>query len=145
MRINYIHKEEDSIKGYENIHINHVSIAGDSLYGKCEDAEAKEIRAEYILEKFDFSKIGNILDYWLKKLRLNGKLVIIGTELYTLAKSIVTRNLGTQEINQALYAGDKKSLLSIFTLEDMLLSRGFKIVQKRIDGFTYCIIAERVK
>lgn len=120
-----------------------------NLEGLVEDAQCTEIIAEDILDYIASNDILNFLTYYVKKLRHKGKLIIGGTDLYSLCKAVVTKNLNVLLTNHLLHGEQthpwdfKYGQISLDDLVDLLKSLGLKILKKRVNGYKMVVEAER--
>lgn len=84
-----------------------------------------------------------IMDFLLftkNKLNKQGKLIIQGYDLYSLAYSIVTDSIPTNEINNIIR--DRRQLFGVFDIRTLLESARFDIKSMDLDGQKYIIEAE---
>ena len=111
----------------------------------CLEAQAELIFGPEVLDYFSTSELENLVPIWAKSLRVGGKIVLGGTDLYILAKNAVNREKELVDINEILFNrnNELKSLTSIESTKDFLVSLGFSIsnINLSYDTCTYYVEA----
>jgi hypothetical protein len=112
----------------------------DDLEGIVEAAECTEILADDITDFIPANKTFETLKYYVSKLRHNGKIIIGGTDLNSVAKNIITKRLNPVEANHLLYGTQgstwefKSGMINLADLTEILRGLGISIVHKRVNG-----------
>jgi hypothetical protein len=111
----------------------------------CLEAQAELIFGPEVLDYFSTSELENLVPMWAKSLRVGGKIVLGGTDLYILAKNAINREKELVDINEILFNrnNELKSLTSIESTKDFLVSLGFSIsnINLSYDTCTYYVEA----
>ena len=117
----------------------------------CCDGEVEELIAHEIIEYFSPGQVDYILNVWVKKLSLNGTLVISAVDFEEVARGIIFGNLNrAEQLNEMLHGKQeeawqqKKTVFSLNILVGMLETRGLKILKKINENFRCIIVAQRV-
>ena len=120
MKVNLIYNEEDILNGYLNVYPwsyeeteePNVKIGNLlNLGALVDDSEATEIIANKVIDYLSPKEIYIALEEWIKKLRYGGKITIIGTDLYLVAKSILSFKITSEEANRHLFGNQKEEYL----------------------------------
>jgi hypothetical protein len=122
-----------------------------NLDSVCEDGEAEEIIALDVIDYIDIRNKQNVMDHWIKKVAIDGRIVIGGIEIKEVARNIYLDRLDLEESINLLYGdpnfpfGNRKGCLSSEIISNLLQSRGLRIISKKLINYKYCIIAERTQ
>jgi len=111
------------------------------------DSEADIIEVRNI-NYIPFNKLSITLTHYCRKLRLNGTIVFIGTDVYLLNKKIMNRELNLAEINNMLFGGPTVNTLHscLVGINDIVSHtelNGLKIISKSYNGINYKLEAKR--
>lgn len=115
-----------------------------------DNGEAEEIICTNILTHFPIEVVPYIIDNWLGKLAVGGKLIISDTDIEIVCDKYNSGNLNDADLNSILYGKAdapltlKRSIFNSQILINFLKSKGLHIIQQSIDGLTTTIIAQRV-
>lgn len=111
----------------------------------CMDAQAELIYGPEILDHFTTNDLEDLVPIWTNSLRSGGKIVLGGTDLYILCKSVLNRNVELSDVNRMLFHRDAaiKSITSIESTKAFLTSMGFTITNILFNHSTctYCVEA----
>ena len=114
-----------------------------------DDGEVNELFAHDIVDYLQKRDLEPIIDGWVRKLALNGRITIGGVDIHELSKGTINGVIDIAAINELLYEDhrhkQRKSVFSISNMVDLLQKRGLKILHKRLNGFRYVVVAERVQ
>jgi hypothetical protein len=116
----------------------------------CDDAECVELLADEILDYIHGSKLSETLNNWVRKLRHGGKIIIGGTDINTLARTIYSGKLSVIDSNKTLFGygnnpwAIKMACYSCRDISAILQEMGLKVNKKRIAGIKFVVEAERV-
>jgi len=107
-----------------------------------DDGELDKLHLDDVLD-FE-TDIHTALMKYIAKVRHGGALEIVGLDLLAVARDLViTRTLDVPGAAKLLFDGRDASI-DLPTLVKMVESRGFKVIQKRYDGYSYFLSAERL-
>jgi len=110
----------------------------------CEDAECTEIIAEEIIDYIPIDKTLDIIQLFVSKLRLGGKIVLGGTDIIELSKDILRQNKTMVEVNHELFGdGKKQGCLALNDVATILSHLGLKVTKQRLDGAKFIVEAIR--
>jgi hypothetical protein len=107
------------------------------------DAEATEILALGVLDKYSLTDIPKIVDVFVRKLRHGGSITLDCIDLAELLKSVLNGELTLSEINNFTHGGNRKSVLNVNFLSDLLKERGLRITLLRLENLHGIVKAER--
>lgn len=137
MKVHVVNKEEDHIKGYEQVEITDQGLNLD----KYSDNECSFILASDCLDLLSYENIQNSIVEMRKKMRIGSTLVIGGTDIRLFARAIIHGSIDLPTANTMLC--DKKSFSDVNSISDMLSGLGLTIVTTKISGIHYEIEASR--
>ena len=113
-----------------------------------DDGEAEEIIAYDIIDYLQARDLERTVEGWVRKLKFNGKITIGGLDIYEVSKGVINGNLNLAQINGLLYEDyrhkQRKSVSTIQNVVSLLQKFGLKILHKRLNGYDYVVVAERV-
>lgn len=137
MKIQVLKMGEPVIEGYKQAvcsenYINLMDIS---------DNECKEILAQDVLDSFSYDKIEGCIVSLVGKLRLNGRLVIGGTDIRLFSRMIVSGLLNVQQGSEIANSCSSMSSLSI--VEPIVKALGLRIESSTINGTHFEIKARR--
>lgn len=115
-----------------------------NLDGVVEDCEATEIFAPHVLDQLHITELRGVLEHYVKKLRIGGKLVVGGTDVFELAKSYVLGNISIADFNACLFGGNDSltqqhgqyTPMDVFNL---LKSFGLEVTKNRANGRSFVV------
>lgn len=137
MKIHLIKDIKDAIKGYEPILYNSSKLSVESISPN----EAEFILASDILDDFSLEQISPVIQTLISKMRLNGKLVVGGTDIRVFCKSVVNNVLSEQQGSEILKT--KQSMTSMSDMVKLLESLGLKVFMTQFNGMHYEITCIR--
>jgi hypothetical protein len=108
------------------------------------DSEATSIVCDNFLRTFEYVEIPELLKLIIKKLRINGEIVIRDIDMDLVSRHILNQRLDLSAINE-ICKGSSKSLLLCETIEELLT--GLEVITKQFDEntMTFVIKARRVQ
>tara|TARA_Y100001938_G_C8081944_1_gene429685 strand:- start:352 stop:828 length:477 start_codon:yes stop_codon:yes gene_type:complete len=115
----------------------------------CDDCELSELIATDVIDYVPHSENKKTLENWIKKIRIGGKIVIGGIDMFEVCKSVSLYEIDTFDANILLHGDQTKPYIirkSNFTavgLSEYLESKGFKIIKKRIKNYRMVVEGER--
>lgn len=116
------------------------------------DAEVMELVAHGVIDYIPLPEVTNVIDHWIKKLRIGGKITVSGVDAYSVAKSFTEYRIDIDTFNQLLlgqqgYPHEHKSnVLTMASLTKYLEQvHGLQIINKRYDNYMYIVNAERTE
>jgi hypothetical protein len=140
MKVNLITDNPYSTRqGYVNIYSEQIK----NLDELVDDAEAEEILALGVIDRYPFEEVPQVLDTIVKKLRHGGVLIIDCIDFRALARAVVTNIANLENFNNLVYGLNRKSALDINYLDKYFKSKGLKVVLKRIEEVQGIVKVER--
>lgn len=113
-----------------------------------DNGECEEILIQDILACFPHNMIYYVLDKWLSKLSIGGKIIVVENDIDIIVNQYNNGMINSEEINKLLF-GDKSigiaktSCFSMFTVKDFFENKGLKIMKVKIDGTEVIVEAQR--
>ena len=126
----YIDGQTNPVPGYEPVEISKLE---DIVRSSCDSIILDETLA-YLTTEF--------IPAILSRVRLNGSIIINGTDINEVARGIMVRLIDSQKLNSLLGAG-RQLLFSADDIEALLKNNGFKIINKRVNHYKYSVIGVR--
>lgn len=114
-----------------------------------DDAEIDELVAIDVIDYLPANELDNVLDNWIRKIRHGGSVTVGGVDIREVAKALAFQQIDITTANLLLYGSQqspceyRKATLTLQKLIDVFKSRGFKIIQKRLNNYYYHVKAER--
>lgn len=139
MKIHLVKNEKEAIKGYRAV----LYSAGKAINNldTLSDNECEFILAQSLIDDFSVNQSGEVVLALLKKLRVNGTIVVGGTSLRVFCKSVFNGSINETDASEMIK--DKLSMSNPETIISMLQGYGLKIQSSRIVGTHYEITAVR--
>ena len=114
------------------------------------DSEATEILAEDVIKYIPYKNIPGVLHNWIRKLRINGKIIIGGYDIDEIVKSYLNKTCSLDEINTLLYGRDRdpmalSSIVTVSYIKDLMEKFGLNIIKLRKNGYEIMVEACREK
>lgn len=159
MKLNLLlDNSKDVLSGYLNID----PLAKDSEKNKingdisnldfvCDNGEVEEILAYNILEYFHFFRIDQILNNWLSKLKVGGKLILGILDIEEISRLYYLNRISMDKFNNLIFGEQKKDWdtkkcgLTVYNLTEVLTNKGYKILRSEINEYEGFVSCERVK
>lgn len=136
MKINIINDSSKTIANYKNLVLTSNTNFTDIVDNSCE-----EILCVDALDYVDQNSRNAVLGSILSKLRLNGRIIIAGTDVRSLSRLVLSENISVDEYNKEIE--NKKSLSTSTNIRNILLSSNLKIESELIRGQKYELTAIR--
>lgn len=111
-----------------------------------DDAEVDEFVAADTLDFVSLQNVHNVLEHWIKKVRMGGTIVIGGVDIYEVARNLSCHNIDVNQANMLLHGSDipRNVQFTSLGLREYLENRfGFKVLKVKSEGFNYVITARR--
>lgn len=115
-----------------------------------DDSELSELIATDVIDFLPANKTSEILENWIKKIRLGGKIVIGGVDLIEVCKCLSQYKMDILEANALLHGEQNKPYMirkvnfTVVGLSEYLKERfGFEIISKSINNFKMIVEARR--
>lgn len=110
-----------------------------------DDGEAQEIIALDIVDFVPVQEKENIVRHWLSKLALGGTITIGGNDIGQVAKAFTFNQLELSQTAELLYGGQlaRSGLVTCTQMRKILEGGGLKIVEARLNNFSYYVKARR--
>lgn len=118
----------------------------DNLSIYVDDGEATEIIALDLIDFIPLQEKESVMKHWLSKLAIGGTITIGGTDLYQVAKAFALNQLKLGETAAFLYGDNlsRSGLITCAQMKKILEDSGLKVLEARLNNFSYHVIAERV-
>ena len=117
-----------------------------------DDSELTELVAYDVLDYIPITNVENVINNWVKKIRYGGKIILGGTDLLEVSKSLSQYRIDITEANLLLHGDQSKPYLikrvnfTATGLSDYLKYQyDFKIIKKRVNNYQMLVEAERPK
>lgn len=152
MKIN-ICMDGNPINGYTNVDPlgRDGTLGGDYrlLDNWCEDAEAREIRGDDVLNYLHASEVYNVLKHYVSKLRRGGRVVLGGTDFFELAKQYTLGQVTLNDVNKLVHGEltmawlQKRGCYEPNEVAVLLKQLGLRLLKKRVNGKKFVLEAIR--
>lgn len=116
------------------------------------DAEVMELVAHGVVDYIPLPEVTSVIDHWVSKLRIGGRLTISGIDAYIVAKSFIEYRIDIDTFNQLILGRQdlphehRFSVLTMNSLVHYLKDyHRLKVINKRYDGYMCIINAERIE
>lgn len=106
----------------------------------CCDGEADEIIC--YIDYVPVEKFTELFSHLRKKVSVNGKLVLHGTDLVEVCNIIMKQKVSQEQAILQIYGDSvspKRMMLSLDKLVEVVENSGMKILKKRLDGLNICV------
>lgn len=139
MKIQLIKNKEEAISGYQSVvyspslMLNNLQVVSDN--------QSEFILASNILDDFALKTHQDILASLVKKLRINGTIVVGGTDIRVFCKSLINSSINESDASDII--GSRQSMSNLQNVVEMLKSFGLKIQSTHITGMHYEVTAVR--
>lgn len=105
----------------------------------CENNEATLIKVE--IDYVHHTHIHSYMDLLISKLRLDGRLILVGQNLNEINRLYFLDEIDTMRFNQLVYANDtepfKRGVYNPSFLKEYLSQKGLKLYKSQLDNITY--------
>lgn len=136
MKIHIHDEKEQGIEGCKSITYQKLEDLNLVIDNSCEYILANNIFDQFPADDFD-----SILKILIQKLRLNGTLVISGTDIKLLSKAIYNELIDNKEASKII--ANKKSMDSAINVIEKLENKKLKIITTKILNHNYEIFCAR--
>ena len=137
MKIHVVKPQQEAIENFKKVVCFNNSID----LSEISDNECDVIMANDAVDLFSIDKIGEMLGPLVKKLRLNGTLVVGGTDLRVLCKSVVNDQISEQDASNII--SSLSSATNLRMVKAMAESMGLNVVSTQLSGIHYEITIKR--
>jgi predicted SAM-dependent methyltransferase len=139
MKVHLIKSQDNLIKGYVGIEFSQsIKLRNLNLLS---DNECEFILANDFLDEFPRQEIAQAVQTLVSKLRVNGTLVIGGTDIRVFCKSLINSLIDENEASEMIKA--KQSMTNIQETLNLLKAIGLNVQSSQILGSHYEITAIR--
>jgi len=139
MKLQILNESQEPIGGFETLEVGHNSVD----LTKVVDHECEIILASDILDCFTAVAIPELISALLTKLRINGELVVGGTDIRIFAKAVTNGIISPEEASDIIT--NAHSMTCCQQTKDVLIDVGLEVQSVHIDGLHYEIKTKRVK
>ena len=114
-----------------------------------DNGEVETIIARNILEYFPIKVVPIILMNWLKKLKVDGTLIVSGLDFEEVSRALILGTIEPPDASKLLYGSQekdweiRKSGLTLHMVIDFLETIKFKVMKKRLEKFYYTVESKR--
>ena len=118
-----------------------------SLDAFAENGECEEILASNILEYIPFPNIEQFILHLASKVAHGGKITVCGIDYVEVCKMAIRQDFNVAEFNRLIFGSGsqpRESAINLNVVATLLLSNGFKIQKKRLNGYNFVVEATRV-
>lgn len=136
MKIQIVNKNEEIIDGYYIISTDKLENISTVINNSCTDLIAVDV-----LDKLPQKDCIDLLTALMQKIRINGRIVISGVHLLSLAQGIINETIDQNTINDIIC--QSQSILDSRKICNILENQKFIIDTLKIYGYKYEIIAIR--
>lgn len=136
MKVQIVGKQEDIIDGYYTISIDKLENMATLINNSCTDIIALDV-----LDKLSYKDAFDLLMALLKKVRMNGRLVLGGIHLLSFAQGITNEAIDQEAINKIIETN--KSIIDSRKICNILETQKFVIDTLKLYGHKYEILATR--
>lgn len=137
MKLNICYNDNGYIPNYTNIQIKDDSIDLNQIVNN----SCEEIIAVDTLDHISYNNVQKTLLDIVQKLRLNGKLIIVGTDIRSLSRLVSHENISIEQFNEVILS--IKSMNTELNIKNILVSVGLSIESSLINHHKYEIVAMR--
>lgn len=139
MKLHIIREQQEAIVGYQVLTVSHNSLD----LGSITPNECEVILASDVMDSFPADYSEEIIGALRSKLRINGELIVGGTELRCFVKAVANGLITPEDASNVVTQNN--SMTSINVVKGILEGFGLDIISAHIDGLHYEIKAKRVK
>jgi hypothetical protein len=139
MKLQILTKTQEAIGGFETLEVGHNAID----LTKIVDNECEVILASDILDCFTSVAMPQLVDALLTKLRLNGELVVGGTDIRVFSKAVTNGLISTEDASNVVTG--VHSMTCCQQTREVLTKAGLEIQSVHIEGLHYELKVKRVK
>ncbi len=156
-KINLLYGEGDSLNGFLNLNPfleqeteNTKRCDIKNLNNFVDDGEVEELIAANVLEYLNTNKITEVLNHWIKKVALGGKLILGFTNIYDISRCLVHGIINLETFNILVHGTNekpyliKRSFLTTTVVENLLKQAYLKIMKRKINNYNVTLEAVRV-
>lgn len=139
MKIHLVKSQDALIKGYtavlysKTLKLNNLNTLSDN--------ECEFILAPDVLDEFPKQEAAEVINLLMSKLRINGTLVVGGTDIRVFCKNTINGQISESEASEIIR--DKQSMSNTTETVELIKSLGLKLQSSRIIGTHYEIAAVR--
>lgn len=136
MKIHIHDENENCIDGCLSVTYNELDKLNEIIDNSCE-----YILANKLFDNLHINNFNPILDLLIRKMRLNGILVISGLDIKLLSKDITNDIINLEDISNIVYS--IKSVGTILNMLEAIEKRKLKVITSKIVGNNYEIFCTR--
>lgn len=136
MKIQIVNKNEEIIDGYYIISTEKLENISTIINNSCTDLIAIDV-----LDKLTQNECIDLLNVLMQKIRINGRMVISGVHLLSLAQGIINETIDSSAVNDII--AQNQSIIDSRKICNLLEAKKFIIDTFKIYGHKYEIIAIR--
>ena len=137
MKIHVVRPQQEAIKNFKKVICFNSSID----LSEISDNECDVIMANDAVDTFTIDKLQELLGLLASKLRLNGELVIGGTDIRILCKNVINDQIDETTASQII--SQLQSATSLQVLRGLAQEMGLNVVSTQLSGTHYELTIKR--
>jgi hypothetical protein len=134
--------------GYINIDVKKAEDVAD-ISEHVDAAEASEVVALDIIDRFPASDGDKVLDNWLSRLARGGVLTMSFVDVREVARGILSGKLSPEDIQELLHGrpevphDERRASYTVAQLAEVLANRGYTVLKKRVENYRGVVSVRR--
>jgi len=133
MKVQFIKDQSSLIRGFTPVYYNNNTMSSD--VDKIHDNQAELILATDIIDAFKVELMPELLKKLVSKTRMNGKIVIGGTDIRLFCKNVINSAISEEDASKII--GELQSCMSHAAIERLINSSGLYVEQMILNGVHY--------
>lgn len=101
--------------------------------------ELEGLALDSVLDRIPLDKIEDAFQYFARKVKVGGELVVMGVDFTSVARSYTNFSMNIVEVNQRLFGGKQQSVLSKDTITSLFNKVGYKVYQEYVSDNQYIV------
>jgi len=137
MKIHIVKPGQQAIENFKKVECldNSVDLS------EISDNECELIMANDIIDSFDIPNIEGLLKSLISKLRINGTIIVGGTDVRLLCKNVINDQISEVEASRII--SGLKSATNLESMRASLMNTGLNFVSSQISGIHYELTMKR--
>ena len=137
MKIHVLKENQPHIENFKRVDVSDNQID----LSEISDNECILVLANDSLNSFSIANIPSFIQSLVKKIRINGALVVGGTEIRLFCKNVTNGSINEAEASKII--NDVQSMTTVYETENIIKSLGLNIESTQLNGVHYEIKAKR--
>jgi len=139
MRLNVVLSADKFRENFTNVNLAETK----TLELPCDDAEARTIILDNVLQILPFPKLKDGLGAIVRKLRIGGELVIMGMEVTDVCRLYHIGHIDLAKLNEMLYGSHNSNCTNLDFMVELVAGYGLKVMKKQINDNQYLLVGVR--